>query len=96
MKKFFARDTIFVGVVAVLASELLFGLALGTALVLFNQPLEGNLRWFGLCFVPPVLVLRFYAKNRNQGLTTKSIIVSLFVTFIVFIWFFLKNDGLND
>lgn len=84
------------GMAAAIAAELLCGAAVWLALLLLKQPLPESLRWFGLCFVPPMLLLRHYAKKRSQGMATKGIIAALFVTFVAFMWLFVKQGGLNN
>ncbi len=47
-------------------------------------------RWFAAAFVPPLLLLRYYAKTREHPVTLKTVIITFFVTFVAFMWVILK------
>lgn len=73
------------GVVVTLGSEAIVALLLWMGLTIAGiSPME-HIRWFGGCFVPPVLLLRYYAKKKEYPVVTKTIIITLFVTFIAFV-----------
>lgn len=50
-----------------------------------------QLRWLALAFIAPTLLLRRMAKRQQAPTATKGAIVTLFVTFMVFIVFYLKT-----
>ena len=91
MNDFFHRDSICLGILLALGSEVLAALLLYVGLLIAGQPPADHLRWFGIAFVPPVLILRHYAKQRKQSTTLKAIITTLFITFIAFIAILLKS-----
>lgn len=50
-----------------------------------------QLRWLALAFIAPILLLRRMAKRQQMITATKGAIVTLFITFIVFIVVYLKS-----
>ena len=95
MNDFFHRDSICLGILLTLGSEVLAALLLYVGLLIAGQSPADHLRWFGIAFVPPVLILRHYAKRRKQSTTLKAIIVTLFVTFIAFIFCILRTNAIT-
>lgn len=79
-----------VAALATLGSELIVALLLWAGLKIAGISPSEHLRWFGGCFVPPLLLLRYYAKSGTMAMSTKAAIVVLFVTFILFMFFVLK------
>ena len=90
MKKLLLHNSIAAGLIAGLGSELLCAALLWAILALAGLPVETHVRWFAIAFVPPVLLLRFYAKAQECPVTLKTVIVTFFVTFVGFVWFLLK------
>lgn len=90
MKRLFQRDSITTGLVAGLGSEVMTALLLTTVLLLTNLGIEGHQRWYAACFIPPLLLLRHYAKERNHPTVTKTLATLLFVTFVAFMFYLLK------
>ena len=90
MKKLLNQNSIPLGIIATLVSELLCA-ALVVLVILVTHPtfVEGA-RWFAAAFVPPLLLLRYYAKTREYPVTLKTVITTFFVTFIAFMWVMLK------
>ena len=84
MKRFFQQDTVVVGLVAGLGSELLFCLLLAAVLLLTGAGIGGHERWFGGMFIPVILVLRAYAKGKGHLTVTRTLIVVFFLTFVAF------------
>lgn len=84
MSDFFRRDKVSTGLVVVLGSEAAVALLLWLGLAVAGIGYAGHLRWFGACFIPPVLFLRHYAKKRDCPTVTKTIIIALFITFVLF------------
>lgn len=91
LKSFFAQDNIVTGLVAGLGSEVLFCLVLVGGLLAAGQPIETHLRWFGGMFIPVLLILRAYAKRKEQPRVTKTLATVFFVTFIAFMAYLLGN-----
>ncbi len=95
MRDFFKQNKIIVGVVVGLGSEILMALLLWIGLnIAGEQPLLHQ-RWFGACFIAPLLLLRHYAKRKEQPLVTKTLITILFLTFVGFM-FVVYNEVLSN
>lgn len=86
MNGFFKQDRILTGIVLAVGSELAVVLLLWIALLIAGVAPGDYLRWFGACFIPPVLILRHYAKNKDYPTVTKTIIITLFITFLAFMY----------
>ena len=97
MKRFFTQDTILVGLVAGLGSELLFCLLLAAGLTIAGQwpPTDSQIRWFGGMFIPLILILRAYAKQKQYSTVTKTLATILFVTFVAFMFYLLSTHTLT-
>ena len=91
IKQYFLQDKATVGVVAVLLSELLPALLLWATLMIFGESPANHIRWFAGVALPALLVVRAYAKHKECLSATKSAIVTLFVTFLIFMLFLLKT-----
>ena len=90
MKKLLHKDSVAVGIVATLLSELLCAAIVWLVIAILRLPLAENARWFAIAFVPPLLLLRYYAKVKDFPTTLKSVITTFFVTFVIFMWILLK------
>ena len=90
MKKLLHRDSIAAGIIATLASELLCAALVWIVITIIRAPITENARWFAVAFVPPLLLLRYYAKIQDYPTTLKAVITTFFVTFIAFMWVMLK------
>lgn len=90
IKSFFNQDKVVTGIVAGLGSEVGFVLVLAAGLLIAGEPLGNHLRWFGGMFIPLILVLRHYAKDRSHLCVVKTLIVLFFITFLAFIAYMLK------
>ena len=90
MKKLLHRDSIAAGIIATLASELLCAALVWIVITIIRVPITENARWFAIAFVPPLLLLRYYAKIQDYPTTLKAVITTFFVTFIAFMWVMLK------
>ena len=75
---------------AVVATELPVALLWWVVLSIAGIPLAENLRWLAPAFIPPVLIVRSMAKRQQMPNATKGAIVTLFITFIIFIVIYLK------
>lgn len=91
MKNLLHNNNYLTGVIGVVVSELLCALLVYLVLLIFNLPLAENARWFALALIPPILLLRNYAKNQDYPDTLKAVITTVFVTAIAYFWFMLKN-----
>jgi len=90
MKELLQKDSILIGIIATLASEILCALVVWGVILVTHTPIAENVRWFAICFVPPLLLLRYYAKKRDYPTTLKSVITTFFITFVAFMWVMLK------
>lgn len=90
MKKLLNHNSVAAGILLALGSELLCAALLWLVLLVIGLPAEEHMRWFAVVFVPPVLLLRYYAKQKECPTTLKTVIVTFFVTFVAFAWFLLK------
>lgn len=91
MKNLLHKNNYLTGVIGVVVSELLCALLVYLVLLIFNLPLAENARWFALALIPPILLLRYYAKIQDYPDTLKAVITTVFVTAIAYFWFMLKN-----
>lgn len=93
MKHFFKQDTILVGIIAGLGSELLFCLLLAAGLISTGNwpPVASHIRWFGGMFIPILLILRAYAKTHRHLSVTRTLIVIFFITFVAFMFYLLST-----
>ena len=89
--KFFKQDTVWIGLVAGLGSLLAGGLLVAVVFALTGIAWEEHARWFGFAFLPLLLILRTYAKRKEQLTVTRTLITVLFVTFLAFMVFLIKN-----
>lgn len=90
LKQFFTKDSIVTGLVASLGSEVLFCLLLAAGLLVAGQPIEAHQRWFAGMFIPVLLLLRTFAKRKEQPKVTKTIATVFFVTFVAFMFYMLS------
>lgn len=91
MKNLLHNNNYLTGVIGVVVSELLCAFLVYLVLLIFNLPLAENARWFALALIPPILLLRYYAKIQDYPDTLKAVITTVFVTAIAYFWFMLKN-----
>lgn len=89
--KYLEKNSFIFGCIATLVSEVLCAILIWIILLLIGMPVTEHLRWFAAAFVPPILLLRHYAKEKDYPDTLKSVIVTFFITFIAFMFFLLKN-----
>lgn len=91
MKRFLNNNNIATGILGVIVAELLCVAIIFLILILLQLPVRENARWFVVALVPPVLLLRYYAKEQAYPNTLKAVIITLFVTAIAYFWFILKS-----
>lgn len=94
MKHFLQQDTIAVGLVTGLGSIAVLALLLTAGLMIAGEPPTAHLTWYAGCFVAPLLIMRYYIKQQHITVV-KTIIVSLFITFIAFMFLLFKTHSLN-
>jgi len=90
MNKLLNKDSLALGVVATLLSELLCAAVVWLVLIIIGYPVAEHLRFFAAAFVPPALLLRYYAHLKTFPTTLKAVIVTFFVTVVLFMWAMLK------
>ena len=90
MKKLLHKDSIALGVIATLLSELFCALLVLVVIIILQVPIAEGARWFAIAFVPPLLLLRYYAKILEYPMTLKAVITTFFVTFVIFMWIIMK------
>ena len=90
MKKLLHKDSMILGIVATLLSELLCALIVLVVIIIMQVSLADGARWFAVAFVPPLLLLRYYAKIQDYPMTLKSVITTFFITFVIFMWIIMK------
>lgn len=92
IKRFFHQDSIAVGIIATLGSELIgIGIIIAVMAIAHLSIME-HLQWFAVAFIPTLFVMRHYMKLKEYLVTTKSIIITIFITFIAFMFFMLRHN----
>lgn len=94
LKRFFTQDTTLVGLVAGLGSLILSALLLTFGLFIAREPVAAHLSWYAGCFVPPLLIMRYYVKLQLSTVV-KTLIVQIFLLFIPFMILLFKTHSLN-
>ena len=72
-------------VLTIIGLEVAVALLLWVGLLLTHQHPSDHIRWFAASFIPPIVFLRNKAKKMAPPAITKTIIITLFITFIAFI-----------
>ena len=90
MKKLLNKDGYAWGAMLCVASEVLCGLLLWIVLWVAGLDVRAYVRWFAVAFVPALLLLRYYAREKEYPASLRAAIVTFFVTFVAFMWFLLK------
>lgn len=85
MNNFFMKDDIVTGIVVGLGSLIGCAALLTLGLLATNTPVENHLRWYGGIFIVLLLLLRYYVKLQKSTIV-KSLIVILFLSFIIFMY----------
>lgn len=94
MKHFFSQDTPFVGLATGLGVLIVTALLLTAGLLLAGESVTAHISWYAGCFIPPLLIMRYYVKLQKSTVV-KTIIVTLFITFIAFMFLLFKTHSLN-
>lgn len=95
MKRLLNHNSYAVGALFCLAVELLVGGILWGALMLSGIAPQEHINWFAGIFLLPILMLRYYAHNKGCPMTLKSLVVTLFVTFILYMYIYIKYVGMK-
>ena len=93
LKRLLERDTITTGLLLGLGSIIATAALLTLGLLVAGQPLGSHLRWYAACFVPPLLLLRYVIKLQRITIT-KTLIITLFLTFIPFMAYLIRSNNL--
>lgn len=83
MRKLFDKDTIATGLILGLGSEIAVAAILWLVLILLGESVNEHIRWFGGSVIPLVLILRYYVKKKTYPVVSKTLMVTLFITFVV-------------
>lgn len=90
MKQLLHKDNIATGIITTLISEILCAAMVCIVLLIMGTPFTEHARWFAISFVPPLLLLRHYAKTKDYPTTLKSVISTFFITFVAYMWIMMK------
>lgn len=82
-RQFFHQDKISVGLLVGLGSMAITALLLTVGLLVAEEPINAHMRWYGAIFIPPILLIRYYVKQR-LSLVTKTLFIVFFLFFIAF------------
>lgn len=94
LNRFFTQDTLLVGLVVGLGTLLITSLLLSAGLLIAGEPLETHLRWYGGVFIVLLLLLRYYVKLQ-KATVIKTLIVILFLSFIVFMYLLFSTHSIS-
>ncbi|MGX8713060.1 MAG: hypothetical protein ACSW8I_05165 [bacterium] len=94
LKHFFSQDKPLVGLVVGLGSLLIATLLLTIGLLITGTPVGEHLRWYGGIFIVLLLLLRYYIKLQKP-IVTKTLIVILFLSFIIFMYLLFQTHSIT-
>ena len=77
-RQFFHQDKVSVGLLVGLGS-----MAITALLLTAKEPINAHIRWYGAIFIPLILLIRYYVKQR-LSVVTKTLFVVFFLFFIAF------------
>ena len=80
---FFHQDKVSVGLLVGLGSMAITALLLTVGLLVAKEPINAHIRWYGAIFIPLILLIRYYVKQR-LSVVTKTLFVVFFLFFIAF------------
>ncbi|MCQ2299357.1 MAG: hypothetical protein MJZ81_04445 [Bacteroidales bacterium] len=83
------QNTITAGIVLGLGVEIVTALLLWVVLLILGMPAEEHIRWFGVAFIPLVLLLRYMIKKTDRMLVSKTLMGVLFFSFVAFMFIIL-------
>ena len=82
-RQFFHQDKASVGLLVGLGSMAITALLLTVGLLVAKEPINAHIRWYGAIFIPLILLIRYYVKQR-LSVVTKTLFVVFFLFFIAF------------
>ncbi len=82
-RQFFHQDKASVGLLVGLGSMAITALLLTIGLLVAKEPINAHIRWYGAIFIPLILLIRYYVKQR-LSVVTKTLFVVFFLFFIAF------------
>ena len=85
MSDLLKQNRVLAGLLLSLGSELVTGALLWLGLFIAHQPVESHIRW---------LILRHFAKKKQDTQIVKTMIIALFVTFIIFLYILFKTKAI--
>ncbi|MBQ0015827.1 MAG: hypothetical protein KBT04_02445 [Bacteroidales bacterium] len=83
------------GVAAALIVSLLPAVILACVLLILHEPVLDHYNWFAGCALPPLLLIRYYAKAKDYPQALKGAIITLFVLFILYMMFYTKQPNVS-
>lgn len=83
------QNTITAGIVLGLGVEIVTALLLWVVLLILGMPAEEHIRWFGVAFIPLVLLLRYMIKKTDRMLVSKTLMGVLFFSFVAYMFIIL-------
>lgn len=89
------RELVIKGVLIPIGTELAVALLLWLGLLIAGQPVASHIRWFGVCVVAPLLLLRHYAKRKVRTDVVKSVIIVLFITFVAYMFILFQTKAIE-
>lgn len=90
MKNPLLHNSYTAGILAVVLSEIITAALVFCVLWGFHLPPAEYARWFAVALVPPIFLLRYYAKTEGFPDTLKAVITTFFITGVAFFWFMIK------
>jgi hypothetical protein len=82
-RQFFHQDKASVGLLVGLGSMAITALLLTVGLLVAKEPINAHIRWYGAIFIPLILLIRYYVKQR-LSVVTKTLFVVFFLFFFAF------------
>ena len=95
MKRLVKEDRISTALLLGIGSEVVTALLLYVILLIAGVPAESHYSWFGVCIVPPLLLLRHFAKRKECPKITKTLITVLFFSTVALLFFLIKTNALS-
>lgn len=83
------QNTITAGIILGLGVEIVTALLLWVVLLILGMPAEEHIRWFGVAFIPLVLLLRHMVKKTDRLLVSKTLMGVLFFSFVAYMFIIL-------
>lgn len=84
------KDGYIYGVIVAFLSEAIAFILVTMAILMFHKSLTVHARLYIVCFVPSLMLMRHYAKQKDCNETLISIVSVIFLTFVAFMWVMLK------